>query len=95
MSDRSFDCDERTDGGKSRSGKLRIALNVAGESIAEKTARSYYEICLAEPLHDKIAQARAHGITYEQRAGEHRDRRRHTEDDREIGAPVVKQAAFE
>ena len=66
-----------------------------GKLVAEKTARSNYKVRLAEPLDDEIAQAGAHGITDQQRAGEHSDGSGHAKHDGEIGAPVVEQTSFE
>ena len=46
-----------------------------------------------EPRQHEIAQAAAHRVANQQRAAEHGHRRRHAEDDGEVGAPVVGGAA--
>jgi hypothetical protein len=65
---------------------------IVGERLAEEAGRDDDAIGAPEPLQHEIAQAAAHRVADQQRAGEHRHRRRHAGDHGEVGAPVVAQA---
>ena len=49
----------------------------------------------AESQQRQVVQARPHGGTNEERAGEHRHRNADTGNDRQVGAPVVGKTASE
>ena len=72
---------------------LRRIVNVASERVAKKSGRGDDLLRAAEPADRQIAQASTNGISNEQRSREHRHRRRDTEHDREVRAPVVRRAA--
>ena len=92
MSHGSFYRNQRTGSREAGAGKTRVTLNLAGEPVAEETRRRNDQIGLPESLHDKIAQAGAHGITDEQRAREHGNGRCHTKHYGQVGAPIVAKA---
>ena len=68
-------------------------LEVLRELLAEESSETTADIGGAETLQHQIAQAAAHRVADEQRAGEHRHRGRHADDHGEVRPPVIAQAA--
>src|SRR6185295_14818295 len=63
------------------------------ERFTEETGRDDCRIGAADPLEDEVAEAAAHRVADEQRAGQHGDRRRDAEHDGRVGAPVIEDPA--
>jgi hypothetical protein len=70
-------------------------LHVIGQPLAEKSRGRDDQIGVAQPGQRQIAQAGAHRIAHEQRAGQHGHGGRHAEDYREVRAPVMSEIMFD
>jgi hypothetical protein len=55
--------------------------------LAEKSVGGQKVIRLTQALQNQVAQARSHGLAYQQGSRENSHRRRHTQDYRQVGAP--------
>ena len=91
LGDRSLRDNQRTDRVKSRPERV-VFLKVFAERLAKKSGRDDDSIRPTELHQQQIAQAAAHRVADEQRAREHRNRRRDAGNDSEVGPPIVRQA---
>ena len=74
-------------------GSGAFRAEIVRQRLAKESARRHERVGASQASDRDVAQAAAHRVADEQRAGEHRDRRRHAERDGEVRAPVIPGAA--
>ena len=74
-------------------GSGAFRAEIVRQRLANKTARRDDRLGASQASDRDVAQAAAHGVADEQRAGEHRDSRRHAERHGEVRPPVIPGAA--
>ena len=74
-------------------GEIRMGGHLPGEGLPEENAGGNHPVGGAQPLQRQPPQASAHGISNQQRTGQDRHGHGHPDHHRQVGAPVVGQAA--
>ena len=92
IADHAFDDDHRGNRGE-RSGERAVGAKLVRQRVAEEPRGDDDLVGPAEPMEDEIAKAAAHGLADQERAGEHRHRRRDAQRHRRVGAAVVGERA--
>ena len=87
VSDQTFESDEGAYGEALASGQI------SAELLRKKLSGGDDRVRAANAIQYQIAKTRAHRIPHYQRAREHTDRRCHAQHNRQVRAPVVRQAA--
>ncbi len=95
LRDAAFQDDERARVFESGRREPGVRLDLVGESLAEEGGGGDDRVSTPEPLQEQRAQARAHAVADDERAGQHRDAHRDARHDGEVRPPVVSETAFE